>query len=138
MKTILSTTLLGLFMLGIAAQANAEESAGRLFEMRTYTTHPGKLEALHARFRDHTNKIFAKHGMTMIGYWTPDTPAGEEANTLVYILAYPDMAAREKAWTDFKSDPDWQAAYKASHEDGPIVKKVESKFMHATDYSLIK
>src|SRR5688572_30490736 len=66
----------------------------RLFELRTYTAAPGKLEALNARFRDHTNRLFVKHGMTVVGYWLPlDQP-----NTLVYLLAYKDRAARDAAW----------------------------------------
>ena len=117
--------------------AQAEDAQERFFEMRTYITHEGKLDDLHKRFRDHTNRIFQKHGMQLVGYWTP-TDGDEEANTLVYILAYESRDARDKAWSAFKADPDWQAAYKASREDGPIVKKVISKFLTPTDYSPIK
>src|SRR5262245_41420445 len=77
----------------------AEEKAAkeRVFELRTYHTHPGKLDALNARFRNHTNKLFQKHGMTLVGYWTP--AEGKEAqNTLVYILAFPDKESQQKAW----------------------------------------
>ena len=106
----------------------------RVFEMRIYTANDGKLDALHARFRNHTNQIFVRHGMSLIGYWTP-TEGPEKANTLIYILAYPSMEAREKAWAAFRDDPDWQKAKAESEKDGVLVKKVDSKFMTATDYS---
>ena len=109
----------------------------RLFEMRIYTTHSDKLDDLHARFRDHTNKIFVKHGMQLVGYWTPEDEETRD-NTLIYILAYPSLDARKLAWAAFVKDPDWQKAYRESRADGAIVKKVESRFMSATDYSPIK
>ena len=78
-----------------------------MFEMRTYYANPGKLEALHARFRDHTTKLFEKHGMTNVGYWVPIDPQTGAAtgNTLVYILAYPSLEARKKSWDDFGTIP---------------------------------
>jgi hypothetical protein len=121
----------------LAAAAADEAQPNRFFEMRTYTANDGKMADLHKRFRDHTNRLFVKHGMTLVGYWTPsDGP--EAGNTLVYILAYPDRAARDKSWKEFQADPEWQAAYKASHAAGPLVKKAESKFLNPTDYSPIK
>jgi len=122
---------------GLSMTTTAAAEENRLFEMRTYTTHDGRLDALHKRFRDHTNKIFKKHGMQLVAYWTP--VEGDEAqNTLVYVLAYPNREARDKSWAAFRADPDWQKAYKASKEDGPIVKKVVSTFLTPTDYSPIK
>lgn len=122
---------------GRNAERPAAGGADRIFELRTYTTHPGKLEALHQRFRDHTNRLFVKHGAELIGYWTPaDGP--EAQNTLIYVLAYPSRAAREKMWKSFMDDPEWKAAFAASHKDGPIVAKVDSKIMTATDYSKIR
>ncbi len=106
--------------------------------MRTYHAAPGKLEALHARFRDHTNKLFIKHGMELVGYWVPMNKDGHYENTLVYILAYPNREAREKSWKEFQADPDWKTAREASEVDGKLVEKVDSVFMTATDYSPIK
>src|SRR6476620_2076632 len=81
----------------------------RVFEMRTYYAPPGKMDALHARFRDHTNKLFEKHGMTLIGFWSPiDAKQAEEK--MVYILAFPSKEAAEKSWKDFGNDPDWKTA----------------------------
>ena len=117
----------------------APKKAERFFEMRTYTTHDGQLDNLHKRFRDHTNRIFKKHGMELVGYWTP--AEGELAkNTLAYILAYPSREARDKAWAAFRKDPEWQKVYKQSHIDagGKIVKDVQSLFIKSTDYSPIR
>ncbi len=123
---------------GIAAASGTKpERADRFFEMRTYITHPGRMPNLHARFRDHTNKLFVKHGMELVGYWSP--VSGENAeNTLVYVLAYPSKDAREKAWKDFLADPDWIKAKAESEKDGPIVSKVNMVYMNPTDYSPIK
>ena len=112
----------------------------RIFEMRTYYAHPGKMSALHARFRDHTCKLFEKHGMTNIGYWVPvDEKTGlPSGNTLVYILAYPSLEARTKSWDGFRNDPAWNAARNESEKNGKLVEKVDSVFLKATDYSGIK
>ena len=122
-----------------AGASKAEEPAAqnKIFEMRVYTTEEGRLDALNKRFREHTNRLFVKHGMTLVGYWTPTD--GEEAkNTLIYILAFPSREAREQSFKAFREDPQWIAARDASERDGKIVKKVVSTFMQATDYSPIK
>jgi hypothetical protein len=110
----------------------------RTFELRTYYAAPGKLEDLHARFRNHTIRLFKKHGMTIIGFWAPTAPAAAAADTLVYVLAYPSDQAREAAWKGFSTDPEWTAAREASERNGKIVVKVESVMMKATDYSELK
>lgn len=110
----------------------------RFFEMRIYTAAEGKLDALHARFRDHTNALFAKHGIEMVGYWTPVNEKDGSKNKLVYILAYPSQDAREAAWKAFQADPDWQKAKAASEVNGKLVDKVESIYMKPTDYSPMK
>jgi len=121
---------------GIAAAASPKPD-NRFFEMRTYIANPGKMAALHSRFRDHTCKLFEKHGITNVGYWSPTTGDNAE-NTLVYILAYPSKEAREKSWKDFVADPDWVKAKADSEKDGVLVGKVISVFMTGTDYSAIK
>jgi hypothetical protein len=120
------------------APASAQDGAkARFFELRVYTANEGKLEALNARFRNHTNKLFIKHGMTPIAYWVPT--AGEESkNVLLYVLAYPSREARDASWKAFQNDPDWKTARDASEKDGKLVAKVESKYMTAVDYSPIK
>lgn len=122
--------VLALYSLLPAPRAGAADT--RVFEMRTYYAAPDKLDALQARFRDHTCKLFEKHGIANIGYWVPlENPE----NKLIYLLAYPSREAREKAWKDFFADPDWQAAYKASEVNGKLVAKVDQLFLEATDYS---
>ena len=93
--------------------------------------------ALNERFRKHTNKLFEKHGMTIIGFWMPTDPK-EAEQKLIYILAYPTREAAEKSWKAFQDDPDWQSAKLASERDGKLVQKVDSVFMNPTDYSPIK
>jgi hypothetical protein len=109
----------------------------RVFEMRTYYTPPGKLNDLHRRFREHTNALFVKHGMQLVGYWTP-AEGPEAENTLIYILAYPSRDAREKSWKAFSADPEWKAVRAESEKNGKIVDRVESKFLNPTDYSPIR
>jgi hypothetical protein len=128
MKTILILTFLAATMLTVFA---AEKDA-RCFEMRTYYAAEGKLDELNARFRDHTCKLFEKHGMENIGYWMPTENPDRK---LIYILGYPSREAREKSWKAFMADPDWKAAAKASEANGKLVSKVESAFLSATDYS---
>ena len=114
--------------------AQAEEK-NRVFEIRTYYANEGKLDALLARFRDHTVALFKKHGMTNVGYWVP---SDNKENKLVYMLAFPSREARNKAFKAFSADPDWQKAYKDSTKDGRLVKKIEKDFLAGTDFSKIK
>ncbi len=109
----------------------------RVFEMRTYTTVDGRLDALLARFRDHTIKLFEKHGMTNIGYWVPQDPPISK-NTLVYVLAYPSRDAAKKSWAAFQADPVWIKAKTESEVSGKIVDHVVSVFMDPTGFSKIK
>lgn len=119
---------------------NSVAKDSRVFEMRTYYAAPGKLEDLQARFRNHTLKLFEKHGMTNIGYWVPvDEKTGQPTgNTLVYILAYPSAEARAKSWDGFRADPAWVAARNESEKNGKLLEKIDSVFLKATDYSPIK
>ena len=114
--------------------AQAEEK-NRVFEIRTYYANEGKLDALLARFRDHTVALFEQHGMTNVGYWVP---ADNKENKLVYILAFPSREARDQAFKAFSADPDWQKAYKESTKDGRLVKKIVNDFLAGTDFSKIK
>lgn len=131
MKMYVLLCLLVLAVAAFAADAPAPKEK-RFFEMRIYYAAPGKLDALNARFRDHTLKLFEKHGMTNIGYWMP---VENPENKLIYVLAYPDRDAREKSWKAFMADPEWQAAYKESEKEGKLVAKAESVFLKAADFS---
>lgn len=116
-----------------SSHAQSEQKA-RVYELRTYTTLEGRLPALHARFRDHTMKLFAKHGMENVIYCTPL----DEEHKLVYLLAHPSREAAKEAFLKFRDDPEWIAARNASEADGKIVAKVESVFLTPTDYSPMK
>ncbi|MBM3812228.1 MAG: NIPSNAP family protein [Acidimicrobiia bacterium] len=119
-------------MIGMATMANAE-----VYELRTYTALPGRLDALNKRFREHTAKLFEKHGMKNIGYWVPqDEP--RKANTLIYVVSHKSREAAAKNWEAFRNDPEWVKARTESEKDGKIVDKVESVFMDAVDYSPLK
>ncbi|MET3711003.1 hypothetical protein ABIC65_001705 [Sphingomonas trueperi] len=118
-----------------AAQTTAAQAQQPIYELRIYYPAPGKAEALNARFRNHTLKLFAKHGMRNVAYWNelprPDAPEGR----VVYILAYPNREAREADWKAFGADPEWQKVVAESEANGKIVAKVESIFMTMADYS---
>jgi hypothetical protein len=113
------------------------QAADRVFELRTYTCFDGRLDALRARFRDHTIAIFARHGMTSIGYWVPTDPE-KSKNTLVYIIAHPSLEEAKKHWAEFRDDPEWKKVSADSEKDGKIVSHVDSVFMTPADFSQIK
>lgn len=121
----------------VSSQADDADSGSMVYEMRTYTTNDGKLDALHARFRDHTMRLFEKHGLENVAYWTP-MDGDEAGNTLVYIIAAPSREARDSAFAAFLADPEWQKAYAESTADGRLVKKIDSRFLAPTDYSPLK
>jgi NIPSNAP len=102
------------------------------YEMRVYYSPAGKLETLLGRFRNHTTKLFEKHGMKNIGYWLP---IDNKDNKLVYILSYPSKEARVISWKNFMADPEWKAVQKATEANGRIVEKVECTYMTETDFS---
>ncbi|MEC9096096.1 MAG: NIPSNAP family protein [Planctomycetota bacterium] len=109
-----------------------ESATAEVFELRIYTTNEGKLDNLHARFRDHTLKLFEKHGMTNMGYWVPEG----SKDTLIYVLSHKSREAATKSWDGFRNDPAWQKAFEASRVDGPLLSKSpESTFLKATDYT---
>ena len=105
-----------------------------VYELRVYHCYEGKLPDLLRRFREHTTKIFEKHGMTNVAYWSPmDEP--QKSNTLIYVLAHPSREAAAANWKAFSADPEWQSVQKASEANGKIVEKVDSTFMVPTDFS---
>jgi hypothetical protein len=119
----------------IGCLAVAPQSFGDVYELRTYTTNEGKLKNLNARFRDHTVKLFKKHGIESVGYWVP-TDEKRSKNTLIYVIKHKSRDAAKASWKAFGSDPDWKKAAKESQVDGRILaKKPESVYMTATDYS---
>jgi hypothetical protein len=117
------------------AQPAALDPRTAIYELRIYHPAPGKLAALDARFRNHTLKLFEKHGMRNVAYWneqpTQDTPEGR----LIYVLAFPSRQARDASWKAFVEDPEWRAVVARSEAAGKLLAKIESVFMTMTDYS---
>lgn len=124
------------------AMDSGDRGEPRIFELRTYTTTPGNLPRLIARFRDHTLKLFAKHGMTNLLYSTPADGEPNAENTLIYFLAHASVEARDKSFADFRADPDWQAALRESESraGGSLTVKdgVKSLLLKPVDYSPLK
>jgi hypothetical protein len=124
--------LLAFLMTGFAFAEN------RVFELRVYTANEGKLEALKARFRDHTTAIFKKHHMEVIAYWTPQSDDPKAKDTFIYILAHPSREAATKNWKEFQDDPQWKQVKADSEKEGALAKKVDSTFMDPTSFSPLK
>jgi len=114
--------------------ASATFAQNAVYELRTYTTPDGKLDALVARFRDHTVRIFNKHEMESVGYWIPQ----DRKNTLIYVLKHPSKAAAEKHWADFQNDPEWKKVAAETEANGKIVDKGERGWIDPTDFAKLK
>lgn len=107
-----------------------------IYELREYTPCPGKLPFLNKRFEEHTVGLFKKHGMGVVGFWTEEIG---DAGVLVYMLSYENLAAREKCWTSFQGDADWQRIRsQTEQENGPIVASIRSRILRPTAYSDMK
>jgi len=105
----------------------------KVYELRIYHVVYGKLDNLVARFRDHTDKLFANHGMKSVAYWTAlDEPV--KSTTFFYILEHPSRDAAAANWKDFQDDPEWQAVKAKSEENGKLVEKIDSTFLTLTDF----
>ena len=124
-----------LILMGIVSLVTigaAEPKDSKVYELRIYYSPEGKLDTLHARFRDHTMRIFEKHGIQNVGYWAP---IDNKENKLAYIIAHPSREAAKANWAAFFKDPEWQKVAKESEANGKIVTRVENYFMELTDYS---
>lgn len=132
LRLVRLVTILGpLAIMTTAVNAHAKDPG--LYEMRVYFAPEGKLDALHSRFRDHTCKLFERHGMKNVGYFVPE--GGNPESKLVYFLSYPDRQARESSWKAFLDDPEWKKAHAESERDGKLVARIESRLLESTDYS---
>ncbi len=120
------------FWMGRTTTASAAST--HVYELRTYTAEPGKLEALQNRFRDDTIRIFKKHGLTSVAYFQPqDDPLSK--NTLIYMLSFPNREAAKKSWDEFRNDPEWQKVQKESEASGKMVDHIVSVFMDPLPFS---
>ena len=115
-------------------KAGSAQSATPVYELRIYHTNEGKLDDLLRRFREHTTKLFEKHGIKNVAYWTP-TEEPLKGKTLVYILEHPSRDAATANWKAFGDDPEWRSVRDKSEANGKIVEKVDSTFLVLTDFS---
>lgn len=144
-KTLIVAAVAVTFAAGFAVRGTvgsitpvlSAQASGRVYELRTYTAAPGKMDALHARFRNHTLRIFAKHGVSNIAYLVP-TEGPMAGNTLIYTIVHANRAAADKFWNDFQTDPEWVKAKAESEANGPLTTKVERVWLTPTEYSQVK
>jgi hypothetical protein len=112
------------------------EDANRVFELRIYSVLPGRMDAMNARFKDHTNSLLTKHGMTLIGFWQPQ--GADATKKLYYLVAHKSRKAADASWMAFVADPAWIKARDASEADGKIVEKIDRIWLDPTAYSMMK
>ena len=124
-------TKLSLIILLTVVAFLAPNSFAEIYELRTYTSHEGKLESVLNRFENHTMSLFEKHGIRNVGYWVSE----DQDNTLIYIVAHESRDSAKQSWKSFVSDPEWKEARAASLVEGPIVDKIESLYMNKTPFS---
>lgn len=136
LQAIPAAALLPTSLLAAARQDNANpaQASTAVYELRVYHAAAGKLADLLARFRDHTVKIFDRHGIKSVAYWTP-TDDPEKSNTLIYILHHPSREAAAANWKSFQDDPEWKTVKDKSEANGKLVDKIDSTFMSLTDFS---
>jgi hypothetical protein len=133
LQSLTAAPLLSAAVLAASKSAVAKDSP-IVYELRVYHAAPGKLPDLLRRFREHTMKLFSKHRMKSIAYWTPiDAP--ESSNTLIYVLRHPNREAAAANWKAFENDPEWQRVKKESEANGKLTEKVDSTFLVLTDFS---
>jgi hypothetical protein len=134
LESLSSLPLLSATLLAASQRADAKQAATTVYELRVYHAAPRKLGELLARFRDHTAKLFAKHGIKDIAYWTPVDEPGRD-NMLVYILQHPSREAATANWKSFQDDPEWKRVKEESEANGKLAEKIDSTFMALTDFS---
>jgi hypothetical protein len=134
LESLSALPFLSAALLAASQRADPKQASTAVYELRVYHTAPGKLGELLTRFREHTTKLFEKHGMRNIAYWTPvDEP--ESGNTLIYILQHPSREAATANWKSFQDDPEWKRVKEESEANGKLVDKVDSTFLALTDFS---
>ena len=133
MKTFLSFLCGAAVMLGFGVLSGSTPGH-HVYELRLYHVHEDKMDALKARFGDHSDAIFKRHNMKSIGYWVPEDAA---QNLFVYILEHPSRQEVEKNWAAFQADPEWKKVKAESEAQGPLVDHIDRYFMDSTSYSAL-
>ena len=134
LESLSSVTLLSAALSAASQRGDTKQASNTVYELRVYHAAPGRLGELLARFRDHTTKLFDKHGMKIIAYWTPvDEP--ERDNVLIYILQHPSREAATANWKSFQDDAEWKRVKTESEANGKLAEKIDSTFLALTDFS---
>jgi hypothetical protein len=134
LQSLPSVPFLSAALWAASHRADPKQVSTTVYELRVYHAAPGKLGDLLTRFRQHTTKLFDKHGMKNIAYWTPvDEPQRDD--TLIYILQHPSREAAAANWKSFQDDPEWKSVQEKSEANGKLVEKVDSTFLALTDFS---
>jgi hypothetical protein len=136
LQALPAATFLSASLWAASQQDNAHPKPAStvVYELRIYHAAPGKLVELLARFRDHTIKLFDRHGIKSVAYWTP-VEEPEKSNTLVYILQHPSREEATANWKSFQDDPEWKSVHEKSEANGKLVEKIDSTFLALTDFS---
>jgi hypothetical protein len=134
LESLSSLPFLSATLLAASQRGDAKQASTTVYELRIYHAASGKLVELLARFRDHTDRLFEKHGMKVIAYWTPlDDP--ERGNMLIYILQHPSREAATANWKSFQDDPEWKRVKAESEANGKLTEKIDSTYLALTDFS---
>ena len=134
LESLSAVPLLSAALLAASQRADPKQASTSVYELRVYHAAPGKLGELLVRFREHTTKLFEKHGMKNIAYWTPvDEP--DRDNMLIYILQHPSREAATANWKSFQDDPEWKRVKEESEANGKLTEKIDSTFLALTDFS---
>ena len=129
--------LCGVALMGAFTTLGQSKPSQHVYELRMYHVNEGKMDALVARFRDHTDTLFKKHNMKSIGYWKPED-APNSQNLFIYILEHPSRQEAEKNWAEFQADPEWKKVKAESEMQGPLVDHIDRYFMDPTSFSALK
>jgi hypothetical protein len=136
MRSVLAAFLaLTAIVMPAAARETALDPRAALYELRVYHANPGKLDALNARFREHTLKLFEKHGMRNVAYWVEQPSEQSPDGKVIYVLAFPSREARDASWASFIADPEWQRVAANSEVGGKLIARIDSTLMSLADYS---
>ncbi len=113
-----------------------EVRQGPIHQLRVYEMVERNEDAFNRRFRDHALRIMRRHGFEVVAIWESRPASGPVE--FVYLLQWPDRAAKEKAWAAFMADQEWKAIKRESVRtlDGPIMGDIlDDKTLEPTDYS---
>jgi len=131
------TFFFGVLAMGALSMFGGSDRSQHVYELRMYHVNPGKMDALIARFGDHTDAIFRRHNMKSIAYWRPEDAPNSE-NLFIYVLEHPSREDAKKNWQAFQDDPEWKKIKAETEAAGPLASHIDSYFMDPTSFSALK